>query len=103
MIGTFYSPVRNKVHKLEMRRHCKDLTVIKKDGRSHERKTKEAICLMAVERICEREDMVTVMASYGRCRTTGNKWLAKVNGRGRWNRRLAARKGSGRKPKLTWA
>jgi transposase len=76
---------------------------MKKDGRSHDRKTKEAIRLMAVERIREGEKMETVMASYGLCRTTGYKWLARVSGRGRGARCLVARKGSGRKPKLTRA
>jgi transposase len=74
---------------------------MKKDGRAHDRKTKEAIRLMAVERIREGEDVATVMASYGLCRTTGYKWLTKANGRGRGIRSLAARKGTGRKPKLT--
>ena len=76
-------------------------SIMKKDGRAHDRKTKEAIRLMAVERIREGEDVATVMASYGLCRTTGYKWLAKVNGRGRGIRSLEARPGSGRKPKLT--
>jgi len=74
---------------------------MKKDGRAHDRKTKETIRLMAVERIREGEDVATVMASYGLCRTTGYKWLAKANGRGRGIRFLEARKGTGRKPKLT--
>jgi len=75
--------------------------IMKKDGRAHDRKTKEAIRLMAVERIREGEGVATVMASYGLCRTTGYKWLAKATGRGRGIRALEARKGSGRKPKLT--
>ena len=74
---------------------------MKKDGRAHDRKTKETIRMMAVERIREGEDVATVMASYGLCRTTGYKWLAKASGRGRGIRSLEARKGSGRKPKLT--
>lgn len=57
--------------------------------------------MMAVERILEGEDVTTVMAGYGLCRTTGYKWLAKVRGRGRTKHCLAARKGTGRKPKLT--
>lgn len=57
--------------------------------------------MMAVERIREGEDVATVMASYGLCRTTGYKWLTIANGRGRGLRALKARKGSGRKPKLT--
>jgi transposase len=76
---------------------------MKKDGRAHDRKTKETIRLMAVERIREGEDVATVMASYGLCRTTGYKWLAKASGRGRGILALKARKGSGRKPKLTRA
>ncbi len=59
--------------------------------------------MMAVERMLEGEDVTTVMASYGLCRTTGYKWLAKVRGRGRGKRCLAARKGTGRTPKLTRA
>ena len=74
---------------------------MKKDGRTHDRKTQEAMRMMAVERILEGEDVAVVMASYGLCRTTGYKWLAKVRGRGRGKHCLAARKGTGRKPKLT--
>lgn len=57
--------------------------------------------MMAVERILEGESVTSVMGSYGLCRTTGYKWLAKVRGRGRGKRCLAARKGAGRTPKLT--
>lgn len=46
---------------------------MKKDGRTHDRKTKEAIRMMAVERILEGEDVAVVMESYGMCRTTGYK------------------------------
>lgn len=77
--------------------------LMKKDGRAHDRKTKETIRIMAVERILEGEGVTAVMGSYGLCRTTGYKWLAKVHGRGRGKRCLAARKGAGRKPKLTRA
>lgn len=59
--------------------------------------------MMAVERILEGEDVTTVMAGYGLCRTTGYKWLAKVRGQGRGTRCLVARKGTGRTPKLTRA
>lgn len=76
---------------------------MKKDGRTHDRKTQEAMRMMAVARILEGEDVAVVMASYGLCRTTGYKWLAKVRGRGRGKHCLAARKGTGRKPKLTRA
>jgi transposase len=74
---------------------------MKKDGRTHDRKTKEAIRMMAVDRILEGEDVTAVMSSYGLCRTTGYKWLAKIRGRGHGKHCLAARKGSGRTPKLT--
>lgn len=57
--------------------------------------------MMAVERILEGESVTSVMGSYGLCRTTGYKWLAKVRGRGRGKRCLAACKGAGRTPKLT--
>lgn len=75
--------------------------VMKRDGRSHDRKTQEAIRLMAVERMLEGEDVASVMASFGLCRTTGYKWLAKARGRGRGKRALSARKGTGRPSKLT--
>lgn len=78
-------------------------SLMKKDGRTHDRKTKEAIRMMAVERILEGEDVAVVMGSYGLCRTTGYKWLAKVRGRGRGTHCLVARKGTGRTPKLTRA
>ncbi|MDP4028286.1 MAG: IS630 family transposase [Gallionella sp.] len=76
---------------------------MKRDGRTHDRKTQEAIRVMAVERILEGEDVATVMSGYGLCRTTAYKWLAKAQGRGRGLRCLAARKGTGRPRKLTAA
>ena len=75
--------------------------IMQRDGRTHDRKTQEAIRLMAVERILEGEDVASVMASYGLCRTTAYKWLAKARGQGRGKRMLAARKGTGRPSKLT--
>lgn len=74
---------------------------MKKDGRAHDRKTKETIRMMAVERILGGEDVAVVMSSYGLSRTTGYKWLARVRESGRGINCLAARKGSGRPPKLT--
>lgn len=76
-------------------------STMQRDGRTHDRKTQEAIRLMAVERIQEGEDVASVMASYGLCRTTAYKWLATARGRGRGKRALAARKGTGRPSKLT--
>jgi transposase len=75
--------------------------VMKRDGRAHDRKTQEAIRMMAVERIREGESVASVMGSYGLCRTTGYKWLAKTQGRGRGLRSLAARRGTGRPAKLS--
>ena len=75
--------------------------IMKKDGRTHDRKTKETLRMMAVARIREGEDVAAVMASLGLCRTTAYKWLGKVAGRGRGLHCLASRKGTGRKPKLT--
>ena len=77
--------------------------IMKRDGRSNDRKTQEAIRLMAVERILEGEDVTSVMASYGLCRTTAYKWLSKVRGRGHGMRALSARKGTGRPATLTAA
>ncbi len=74
---------------------------MRKDGRTYDRKTQETIRLMAVARMLEGETVTTVMASYGLCRTTAYKWLAKARGRGRGQRCLLARKGTGRTPKLT--
>ncbi|MCU7926554.1 MAG: helix-turn-helix domain containing protein [Candidatus Thiodiazotropha sp. (ex Dulcina madagascariensis)] len=68
--------------------------IMKKDGRTYDCKTQEAIRLMAVERILEGEDEAVVMDSYGLCRTTAYKWLAKARGHGREKRVLAARKAS---------
>lgn len=76
-------------------------SVMRKDGRTYDRKTQETIRLMAVARMLEGEKVTTVMASYGLCRTTAYKWLAKARGRGRGQRCLLARKGTGRTPKLT--
>jgi len=72
---------------------------MKRDGRMYDRKTQEAMRLMAVQRMREGEPVAVVMAGYGLCRTTGYKWLARTRGRGL--KALAARHGSGRPRKLT--
>ena len=76
---------------------------MRKDGRQHDRKTQQAIRMMAMQRIEEGEDVTTVMGSFGLCRTTGYKWKSKIgeSGQGLWM--LAARKGTGRPAKLTAA
>jgi transposase len=74
---------------------------MKQDGRQHDRKTQQAIRLMAMKRIKEGEDVAVVMDSFGLCRTTGYKWKKKIEGSGRGLRMLMARKAAGRPPKLT--
>ena len=49
---------------------------MKRDGRSFDHRTLEAIRLMAVERVRDGEQAATVIASYGFSRTTIYKWLA---------------------------
>lgn len=51
---------------------------MKRDGRSFDHRTLEAIRLMAVERVRDGEQAATVIASYGFSRTTIYKWLAAV-------------------------
>src|SRR5208283_1310102 len=48
---------------------------MKRDGRSFDHRTLEAIRLMAVERVRDGEQPTTVIASYGFSRTTIYKWL----------------------------
>jgi transposase len=74
---------------------------MKQDGRQRDRKTKETIRMMAMKRIQEGEDAVTVVDSFGLCRTTGYKWQKKIYGRGKGLRMLLVRKVGGRPPKLT--
>lgn len=78
-------------------------TGMKHDGRRQDRKTQEAMRLMAVQRVREGEAPAAVMASYGLCRTTIYKWLSKSRGRGQGQgmRRLRARRGTGRPRRLT--
>src|SRR5580698_5178029 len=49
---------------------------MKRDGRSFDHRTLEAIRLMAVERVRDGEPAAVVIASYGFSRTTIYKWLA---------------------------
>jgi transposase len=70
------------------------------DGRTLDHKTLEEIRRMAVERVREGEAPSAVIASYGFCRTTIYKWLAKVRRGGRGDP-LRSRKGTGRPSKLT--
>jgi DNA invertase Pin-like site-specific DNA recombinase len=48
---------------------------MKRDGRSFDHRTLEAIRLMAVERVRDGETPSSVIAAYGFSRTTFYKWL----------------------------
>lgn len=72
-----------------------------RDGRTLDHTTLETIRTMAVERVREGETPSAVIASYGFCRTTIYKWLARASGRGKGLKALAARKGTGRPRTLT--
>jgi hypothetical protein len=48
---------------------------MKRDGRTLDRKTLEAIRLMAVERVREGESAAQVIEAYGFNRTTIYKWI----------------------------
>ena len=78
---------------------------MKKDGRTHDRKTKEALRISASHDCSSTDSRWRRRGrshdSLGLCRTTAYKWLGKVTGRGRGLHCLASRKGTGRKPKLT--
>lgn len=74
---------------------------MKRDGRRLDRKTQEAIRLMAVERVREGERPSRVIASVGMHRTTIHKWLRRAKGKGAGLRKLMARKASGRPRTLT--
>lgn len=75
---------------------------MKRDGRTLDHKTLEEIRLMAMERLREGEAASAVMASFGLCRTTIYKWMAKARGR-KGTEALLSRKGSGRPRTLTAA
>jgi transposase len=74
---------------------------MRRDGRTLDHRTLEAIRRMAVERVREGQAPGAVIASYGFCRTTIYKWLRHASSRGRGISALAARKGTGRPRKLT--
>ena len=74
---------------------------MRRDGRTLDHRTLEAIRKMAVERVREGEAPAVVIASYGFSRTTIYKWLRQAAGRGKGLRALAARPAPGRPRKLT--
>ena len=65
---------------------------MRRDGRTLDHRTLEAIRRMAVERVREGQAPGAVIASYGFCRTTIYKWLRHASSRGRGISALAARK-----------
>jgi transposase len=74
---------------------------MKRDGRSFDHGTLEAIRMMAVERVREGEQPSAVIASYGFNRTTIYKWLAATSEPGKGVKALRSRPASGRPRSLT--
>lgn len=74
---------------------------MKRDGRTFDHQTLEAIRLMAVERVREGERASEVIAAYGFNRTTIYKWLKAALQPGVGIKALRARKATGRPRSLT--
>jgi transposase len=74
---------------------------MKRDGRTLDHKTLEAIRRMAVQRVWEGERPSVVIACYGFCRQVIYRWLQQAKGKGRGLRALRSRKGTGRPRRLT--
>src|SRR5258708_1050574 len=69
---------------------------MKRDGRSFDHRTLEAIRLMAVERVRDGEPASSVIASYGFSRTTIYKWVAAAATPGVGLKALLSRRATGR-------
>src|SRR5277367_536851 len=69
---------------------------MKRDGRSFDHRTLEAIRLMAVERVREGEPASSVIASYGFSRTTIHKWVKAAATPGIGVKALLSRPATGR-------
>jgi transposase len=69
---------------------------MKRDGRSFDHRTLEAIRLMAVERVRDGERTAAVIASYGFSRTTIYKWLSAAAAPGAGVTALLSRPATGR-------
>ena len=69
---------------------------VKRDGRTFDHETLEAIRLMAIERVREGERAAAVMASYGFNRTTIYKWIAAALQPGVGIKALRSTRGTGR-------
>src|SRR5690606_3195271 len=50
-----------------------------RDGRQHDRKTKAAMRILAVQRTRDGEPVKAVMESLGLCRTTFYKWCPRIS------------------------
>ena len=74
---------------------------MKRDGRTLDRQTLEAIRLMAVERVREGESASDVIAAYGFHRTTIYKWLNAAQRPGLGIKALRSTKATGRPRSLT--
>ena len=74
---------------------------MKRDGRSFDHRTLEAIRLMAVERVRDGERPSSVIASYGFSRTTIYKWITAASKPGVGLKALHARPATGRPRSLT--
>jgi len=74
---------------------------MKRDGRSFDHRTLEAIRLMAIERVRSGERPSLVIASYGFSRTTIYKWIKAASQPGVGTRALHARPATGRPRSLT--
>ena len=74
---------------------------MKRDGRSFDHRTLEAIRLMAVERVRDGEQAAAVIASYGFSRTTIYKWLAVAAAPGIGVKALLSRPATGRPRRLS--
>ena len=74
---------------------------MKRDGRTLDHKTLEAMRLLAVQRMRDGESAAEVAASFGLHRSWAFKCRAAVRGRGRGMKVLRSRKGTGRPRSLT--
>src|SRR5207248_581800 len=74
---------------------------MKRDGRSFDRRTLEAIRLMAVERVRDGERPSSVVAAFGFNRTTIYKWLTAASQPGVGLRALRSKPATGRPRSLT--
>jgi transposase len=74
---------------------------MKRDGRSFDHGTLEAIRMMAVERVREGERPSAVIASYGFNRTTIYKWLTAASEPRKGVKALRSKPASGRPRSLT--